>query len=85
MLQERTRYFKNMNTTLLKPYVSFQTLEKAKGAVSPNYILGPYVARKTQMCIKLILRIGIRSKRREAVQSMKFLINIDCLGTYGVK
>ena len=26
-----------------------------------------------------------RSQRREAAQSMKFLINIDCLGTYDIE
>ena len=30
-------------------------------------------------------QIWNRSQRREAAQSMKFLINIDCLGTYDVE
>ena len=30
-------------------------------------------------------QIWNRSQRREAAQSMKFLINIDCLGTYDVQ
>ena len=32
--------------------------------------------------IKKAEQIWNRSQRREAAQSMKFLINIDCLGTY---
>ena len=32
-------------------------------------------------CIKKTEQIRNRSQRREAAQSMKFLINIDCLGT----
>ena len=34
-------------------------------------------------CIKKTEKIC--SQRREAAQSMKFLINIDCLGTYDVE
>ena len=30
-------------------------------------------------------QIWNRSQRREAAQSMKFLIKIDCLGTYDVE
>ena len=30
-------------------------------------------------------QIRNRSQRREAAQSMKFLSNIDCLGTYDVE
>ena len=30
-------------------------------------------------------QIWNRSQRRKAAQSMKFLINIDCLGTYDVE
>ena len=36
-------------------------------------------------CIKKTEQILNRSQRREAAQSMKFLINIDCLGTYDVE
>ena len=36
-------------------------------------------------CIKKTEQIWNRSQRREAAQSMKFLINIDCLGTYDVE
>ena len=36
------------------------------------------VSKKTE-------QIWNRSQRREAAQSMKFLINIDCLGTYDVQ
>ena len=35
--------------------------------------------------IKKAEQIWNRSQRREAAQSMKFLINIDCLGTYDVE
>ena len=35
-------------------------------------------------CIKKTEQILNRSQRREAAQSMKFLINIDCLGTYDI-
>ena len=40
------------------------------------YIQG--VSEKTE-------KIWNRSQRCEAAQSMKFLINIDCLGTYDVE
>ena len=33
-------------------------------------------------CIKKTEQILNHSQRRKAAQSMKFLINIDCLGTY---
>ena len=36
-------------------------------------------------CIKKTEQILNRSQRREAAQSMKFFINIDCLGTYDVE
>ena len=36
-------------------------------------------------CIKKTEQIWNRSKRREAAQSMKFLINTDCLGIYDVE
>ena len=36
-------------------------------------------------CIKKTEQILNRSQRREAAQSMKFLINIDCLGTYDIE
>ena len=36
-------------------------------------------------CIKKTEQILNRSQRREEAQSMKFLINIDCLGTYDVE
>ena len=36
-------------------------------------------------CIKKTEQILNRSQRREAAQSVKFLINIDCLGTYDVE
>ena len=36
-------------------------------------------------CIKKTEQILNRSQRREAAQSMEFLINIDCLGTYDVE
>ena len=36
-------------------------------------------------CIKKTEQIWNRSQRREAAQRMKFLINIDCLGTYDVE
>ena len=43
----------------------------------------------TLRCLQGVLKkteqIRNRSQRREAAQSMKFLINIDCLGTYGVE
>ena len=35
--------------------------------------------------IKKTEQILNRSQRREAAQNMKFLINIDCLGTYDVE
>ena len=40
---------------------------------------------KTTGCIKKTEQILNRSQRREAAQSMKFLINVDCLGTYDVE
>ena len=47
-----------------------------------NILLYPFniqgVSEKTE-------QIWNRSQRREAAQSMKFLINIDCLGTYDVE
>ena len=36
-------------------------------------------------CIKKTEQILNRSQRREAAQGMKFLINIDCFGTYDVQ
>ena len=36
-------------------------------------------------CIKKTEQILNRSQRREAAQSMKFFINIDCLGTYDIE
>ena len=36
-------------------------------------------------CIKKTEQILNRSQRREAAQSMKLLINIDCLGTCDVE
>ena len=39
----------------------------------------------TTGCIKKTEQILNRSQRREAAQSMRFLINIDCLGTYDVE
>ena len=42
-------------------------------------------AHCTTGCIKKTEQILNRSQRREAAQSMKFLINIDCLGTYDVE
>ena len=36
-------------------------------------------------CIKILNRIGNHSQRREAAQTIKFMINVDCLGTYGVE
>ena len=36
-------------------------------------------------CIKKTEQILNRSQRREAAQSMKFFINIDCLGAYDVE
>ena len=36
---------------------------------------------KSTGCIKRTEQILNRSQRREAAQNMKFLINIDCLGT----
>ena len=43
-----------------------------------NYKVYYRVYKKTE-------QIWNRSQRREAAQSMKFLINIDCLGTYDVE
>ena len=36
-------------------------------------------------CIKKTEQIRNRPQRREAAQSMKFFINMDCLGTYDVE
>ena len=36
-------------------------------------------------CIKKTEQIWNRFQRREVAQSVKFLINIDCLGTYDVQ
>ena len=37
------------------------------------------------VCIKKTEQILNRSQRRQAAQSMKFFINIDCFGTYDVE
>ena len=36
-------------------------------------------------CIKKIEQIRNCSQRRETAQTIKFMINIDCLGTYDVE
>ena len=48
------------------------------GKQSIEYMVIQGVSEKTE-------QIWNRSQRREAAQSMKFLINIDCLGTYDVE
>ena len=39
----------------------------------------------TTGCIKKTEQIRNRSQRREAAQTIKFMIKIDCLGTYDVE
>ena len=44
-----------------------------------------YVHVETTGCIKKTEQIRNRSQRRETAQAIKFMVNIDCLGTYDVE
>ena len=47
--------------------------------------MGIYLEENIQGVSKKTEQIWNRSQRREAAQSMKFLINIECLSSYDVE
>ena len=59
-------------------------MHQSENCESLNINMNRPIAKYTG-CIKKTEQTLNHSQRREAAQSMKFFINIDCLGTYDVE